>query len=999
MPHANGIDLKSSTPTLVLNAPYRTQRVLDHIERELAACAAFRFYVAFVNQSGLACLIQSLERKKAQGVQGRILVSQYLNFTDPVALKTLRKLPNLDVRVATEGSMHAKGFFFARPDETQRFVIGSSNWTASALKENTELNILLESAPGSRLAKEVDEEFEAQFEKAQPLTDAYLETYQRLYAEAAALRLARLPSPEAVYPIDEEEDEDLPSGVSDIQTEPVRPTLRPSSSGDAPRWRSPVVPNAMQSEALRALAHLRDRGASKALIVSATGTGKTYLSAFDVQAFGARRMLFVVHRENIAKAALRTFKTVFGPTRTYGLLSGSSDIRDADFVFATVQTISRLERLRRYAADTFDYVILDESHRTGAASHQRVIEHFRPQFLLGMTATPERTDGVDIFRNFDHNIAYEIRLHRALEEQMLCPFHYFGVTDLTINGDQVKDTSDFNLLVASERVTRILEKADLYGSYNGVTRGLVFCSRTAEAHRLSAEFNLRGLRTIALDSGSSEQEREAAIQCLEAPKDAPARLDYIFTVDIFNEGVDIPSCNQVILLRPTQSAIVFVQQLGRGLRKLQGEDKYLTVIDFIGNYSQNFLIPVALFGDRSYNKDRIRRLLNSGSGELPGTSTVSFDQISREQIFKSINEANTVRLSDLRSDFDSMRFQLGRLPLMMDFFEHDRRDPRLFGAHQNAGSFYGFSRLIARAEVPELSQLESRVLETLEKYVLNGTSIEEPLLLGILLDGGRATHAETCQAAAGFGAGAFSPRRWDAVVRSVNLRFMRENVGGTMVPVGEALGVTLVDAARDSVQCSAQLQGFLANDCFRRYLLDMQRYAVARFAQELRNTQFVGGFVRYRKYARSDVFRILGASENPVAQNVGGYLIDGENKEWCAVFVTYHKHEGVSATTQYADEFLDPQTISYFSKNRRTLQSPDVRFLQEATSAHRIPLFVKKSDGEGTDFYYLGDMQPIPSEFHEERMADGRGGHVPVVRMTMRLDAPVETGLYAHLTT
>lgn len=950
-------------PRLVLNDRTTGIRVLTRIQRELQACRSFRFYVAFANQQGVVSLLQTLEELRIRGTRGRVLVSQYLNFTDPVALRTLLRLTNLEVRIATEGSVHAKGYYFHH-DTLERYIIGSSNWTESALATNTELNLQVEAAAGSDLGREIDEEFDRQFDRATPLTAAFIETYERIYREQ--LRASSITQTESTNVADQK-----------------------------PHWTSPFAPNSMQVEALESLANLRLAGERKALIISATGTGKTFLSAFDVQRFDAKRMLFVVHRENIARAAMASFTKIFGPSRTCGLYTGNRRNSEAEFVFCTVQTMSRPEHLAHFAPDYFDYIIVDESHRAGAASYARFLNHFDPKFLLGMTATPERTDGSDIFQYFDHNIGYEIRLQRALEEEMLCPFHYFGVTDLTVNDEQVSDHTDFNRLAARQRVDQILDKARLYGCDDGVVRGLVFCSRVDEAHALSKEFTLRGYRSLALDGSASEDTREQSIRRLEAAQDAADKLDYIFTVDIFNEGVDIPQCNQIILLRPTQSAIVFVQQLGRGLRKVEGKDKYLTVIDFIGNYTNNFLIPIALFGDRSYDKDRIRRLMVAGNEGLPGTSTINFDRISRERIFASIDGARTMLLRDLRADFRSLRDRIGRIPMMRDFLEHDLRDPVAFSDY--AKSFHEFSRALYPEEIPTLEPKSAKTLEVYSRDGLNGKSIEEPVLIrGLLEEPTASLEALNRQCAAITGVEP-SSERWDAAIRCLNLRFLRESAAKTLVPIGEKLGVTLIERRGETVVRLGDLELMLGQTGFAPYLRDLANYALSRFIGEFDIRRHVGGFVRYRKYGRADVFRILGAPENPVAQNVGGYLLDPNDRAWCPIFVTYRKPEGMAATTQYEDAFLDRQSLQWFTKSRRTLTSPDVQFFQTASSTQRMPLFIKKSNDEGIDFYYMGDVRPDPATFSQQTMRDEDGGSVPVVRMTMHLDEPVHEALYDYI--
>jgi superfamily II DNA or RNA helicase/HKD family nuclease len=944
-------------PRLVLNNTTSGCRVLTQLRSELRTCDRFQFYVAFANQAGVASLLQPLEDLKQHGIRGQVLLSQYLNFTDPVALKMLMKLEHLEVRISTKGSMHAKGYYFLNQN-TGRYIIGSSNWTSSALSTNTELNVVIQAEAASTFAREVESDFTQQFNSADPLTAEFIASYSLLYEQVRRRR-----------------DE-----VKALE--------------DSIRARSTFQPNKMQVEALANLHALRTKGEKKALLISATGTGKTFLSAFDAKAANPKRLLFVVHRENIARSAMDSFERIFGTTRTCGLYTGNTQDHHADFLFSTVQTLSRQQHLDRFRADEFDYIVVDESHRAGAQSYNRFLNHFTPKFLLGMTATPERTDGVDIFRLFNHQIGYEIRLQRALQEEMLCPFHYFGVADLTINGEAIEEHSDFNKLTTPERVNRIAEKATFYGCDDGIVRGLIFCSRNEESHKLSEELNKRGYSTVALDGSTSEDDREAAIRRLEAPADSPEKLDYILTVDIFNEGVDIPQCNQIIMLRPTQSAIIFVQQLGRGLRKLTTKEKYLTVIDFIGNYSNNYLIPIALYGDRSYDKDRIRRLIVNGNDGLPGTSTINFDLVAKERIFKSLNSANTQQLKELALDFNALKNRLGRIPMMTDFVAQDQRDPRSFAKQKK--SFYAFSFYMEPNAVPALSPKAAKVLEVYSRDSLNATSLEEPLLLLALLTGTDSSESELNQAYTDLTGCTSVPGRWDTAANSLNLRFLRESQGGSLVCFAASLGLTLIERHGDQFHALPDLTQLLAEPGFRLYLQDLAEYARNKFLATLDPAEYVAGFVRYQKYSRADVFRILGCLENPVAQNVGGYLLD-PNRQWCPIFVNYKKDEGIAATIQYEDAFIDPTKMRWFTKSRRSLTSPDVKFFADPNRHGRIPLFVKKNGDEGMEFYFLGKASPELSSIGQTTMADGNGGNVAVVHMDLALDQPVAESLYGHL--
>ncbi|KAB6873112.1 DEAD/DEAH box helicase, partial [Bifidobacterium longum] len=359
---------------------------------------------------------------------------------------------------------------------------------------------------------------------------------------------------------------------------------------------------------------------------------------------------------------------------------------DRKYVFATVQTMSRPETLAQFDADEFDYILVDEVHHAAAESYKRVIDHFQPNFMLGMTATPERTDGANIFELFGNNVAYEIRLQKALEEDMLCPFHYYGVheyiqdaPDEKIDGKDVKVESMTDQernelsrwleeLADPNRVRYIIDKIQIYSEAGTPVQGLVFCSRREEAKRLSDLFNQqmnqqaeRPYRTKAITGENSQMERDTAVAQLEN-----GELDYIFTVDLFNEGVDIPHVNQIVMLRQTKSSIIFTQQLGRGLRKANGKD-CVVVIDFIGNYANNYLIPIALYGNTG-DRDVARKNLQR---ETIGISSISFDKISRERVLASLDTADLSNMKLLSQQYQQMRYELGRIPMLMDFARRD----------------------------------------------------------------------------------------------------------------------------------------------------------------------------------------------------------------------------------------------------------------------------------------------------------------------------------------
>jgi len=941
-------------PGLLINKKSPPTKVLTTLLHELDSCSEFLISVAFVTTSGVATLINSLKALELRGVTGKMLVSQYLNFTQPEALRRLLQFKNIDLRIATTGNFHNKGYLFKQSDH-YNLIVGSSNLTAEALCTNNEWNLKISALDKGGIVEIVLHEFQAAFDNGQPVTDEYISAYQEIYHNQFLLNQKN----------------------SNLIQEIERPK---------------VNPNSMQMEALFNLQNLRSQGKTKALIISATGTGKTYLSAFDAKAIQPRKLLFVVHRLNIAKGAMKTFQSVFGDERTMGLYSGEMRELHCDFVFSTIQTISKSSHLSQFSKDHFDYIIIDETHRSSADSYQRLLDFFQPKFLLGMTATPERTDGNDIFKLFDHNIAYEIRLSKAMEQEMLSSFHYYGVADLSIDNVEVEAKSDFRYLIAEERVDRIIEKAKFYGCDNGIIKGLIFCSRKDEAVELSQMFNDRGYKTVALTGENSEADRAKAIELLESENLAD-KLDYIFTVDIFNEGIDIPKINQIIMLRPTESAIIFIQQLGRGLRKVE-EKKYLTVIDFIGNYENNYLIPIALYGDTSYNKDRIRKLITEGSRMIPGSSTINFDEITKDRIFKSIDSSNLQLFADLKRDYNLLSFKLGRTPMMMDFVEHGSRDPFLYVTYSN--SFYNFMVKVENSSFAPLNQKQIKLLEFFSKEINNAKRIEECLILKFIIEDGVISIPVLKEFVLNRYNYTLSDETINSCIRNLNFEFIREKKDGKLLSVKEIYGFDNVKIEDNKFIPSSAFSEDLKQSEFKKYLFDSVQYSVYEFNRLFESEKWQDGFVLYRKYSRKDVFRILNFEENPVAQNVGGYLVSPDNRH-CPIFVNYHKEDHISESTKYEDEFINNKEFAWMSKSNRTLGSADVKSILGENGPIRLPLFIKKNNDEGLEFYYMGEVSPQLEQLTQTKMRNDLGAYVPVVNIRFNLDPPVPSSLYQYL--
>ena len=921
-------------PELLVNQKNPPKKVLISLLKEFENCEEFYISVAFVTTSGVATIINKLIELEKRNIKGQILVSQYLNFSQPEALKRLLQFKNIDLRIATTGNAHSKGYIFKKNNH-YNMIVGSSNLTAQALTTNKEWNIKVSALDKSSIVEKLLNEFHSDFEKATLVSEEFILSYEEIYQNQFLLNKNK-----------------------DLENQIVNQEI--------------IKPNTMQKEALENLTKLREEKKNKALIISATGTGKTFLSAFDAKAYNPKKLLFVVHRLTIAKNSLKTFKKVFGNNKSMGLYSGDKRELDCDFVFSTIQTISKSTHLENFSKEHFDYIIIDETHRSGADSYLRLLNYFEPKFLLGMTATPERTDGNDIFQLFDHNIAYEIRLNRAMEEEMLSSFHYYGVSDLMIDNKEIEKKSDFNLLISSERVKRIIEQANFYGSDNGITRGLIFCSKINEAIELSKLFNLKGYKTIALTGDSSEEERAKAIESLESDN-LNEKLDYIFTVDIFNEGIDIPKINQIIMLRPTESSIIFIQQLGRGLRKIVGKS-YLTIIDFIGNYENNYLIPVALYGDTSYNKDTLRKLISEGSRMIPGASTINFDEITKEKIFQSIDTANMQLLNDLKKDYNLLKFKLGKFPMMMDFIEHGSRDPFLYVNYSN--SYYNFITKVEKEHNFKLTKYQVNLLELFSKEINNAKRIEESYILKQVLLDSKLSISDFKGSI--FNLYGFTPNQEtiDSCIKNINFLFIRKNE-------------KIIFIKNDSFLFYDEFNENLKSPDFKNFLLDTINYSITTFDNLFNRNYYKNGLILYNKYSRKDVCRLLNW-EKDISSTVYGYRT---NSGVTPCFVTYHKSNEIDSTINYNDYFINPSTFAWESRSNRKLDSNEIKGV---INSERILLFVKKEDGEGTDFYYMGDATIIPDSIEQSYMPDSK---LPVVHFKFHLEQPVIDSVYKYITT
>lgn len=940
----------------VSNDPVYGKKVLSSIEDGLEKCDRFYISVAFITLGGIEPLLPVLKELESRNIKGQILTTDYLTFSEPRALEKLAKFSNITLKMyvtknpkkGEKTGFHTKGYIF-RKDESYQIIIGSSNLTQSALTYNKEWNTKLDSSENEKFAKDVLHEFNILWNSEN----------SKIYSEYKAIY-------ELNYKIVKEQEK------AAVSSEPL--SLQTYD----------LKPNRMQTEFIDSLKELIRNGQKRALLISATGTGKTYASAFAVRELKAKKALFIVHREQIAKQAKKSYDIVFNHTKKCALLSGNTkNTENADFIFATMQTICKKEYLELFSKDEFDVIVIDEAHHAGAGSYEKIMSYFEPNIIyLGMTASPERSDDIDIFKIFDHNIAYEIRLQQALEYDFLCPFHYFGVTDIVdVNNDEL-ELKNFNLLCSDKRANYIMDQMEYYSYSGDKPRGLIFCSRKEIAKELSELFNKSGrFRTMVITGEDSQSARDDAVARLDADKSNSNYVDYIFSVDIFNEGVDIPKVNQVVMLRPTQSPIVFVQQLGRGLRKFNSKE-FVVILDFIGNHQNNYMIPMALSGDRSYDKENLRRYVHEGERIIPGASTIHFDEISKSRIFESIDTSNFSAVKLIKDNYLALKNKIGRIPKLSDFEKFGQMDVQCI-FKSSVRSYYNFLDKYEKDFKGTLNEPERRHLEFVSKYFANGKRDSELLILKNILNG---TYTDLFR-------NLEKEKQIElSDIQKKNLSNILTNNFITGTSKDSVEGIRFAKEDGDDLRVDGTFKEMLQNRQFYEFMDELVEYSLSLYEREY--SQGNGGFALYKLYSKADVCRLLNWSV--VSQTIFGYLYD-KTTNTMPIFVNYHKDESISSSIKYEDAFLSHTIFSWITRSSKKLTSSDLQpILKQADSRTQIELFVRKNDSSN-EFYYLGRVNYVQESAKEIIMKDKNEKNISAVQMHLRLQEPVRDDIFDYI--
>ena len=907
------------------------EKIVTRLRKYFEDCDEFIISVAFITMGGLSLFLEEFKNLENKGIKGKILTGDYLTFTEPKALKKLLSYKNIDLRIATNKKHHTKAYFF-RKGNIWTLIIGSSNLTQGALTVNFEWNIKVNSLENGKIIKTILETFNKEFDNLKILTDEDLKNYQEKYEQLKKLI-------------------EINNQTLDLNE---------------------IKPNSMQVQALKNLEETRKEN-DRALLISATGTGKTYLSAFDVKQANAKKILFVAHRKVILERAKISYQKIL-KNKKMEIFDSNFQINDKDeVVFAMVQTLNKEKNLNIFPKDYFDYIIVDEVHHGGAKTYQSIFEYFKPKFLLGITATPERTDDFNIYQLFNYNVAYEIRLEDAMKEELLCPFHYFGISDILIDGKSVDEKTSIKNLTSDERVEHILDKSRYY-SYSGEKlHCLIFVSKVEEAKILVKKFLEKNIKAVALSSENSDNEREEAIKKLEQ-----GEIDYIVSVDIFNEGVDIPCVNQVILLRPTTSAIVYIQQLGRGLRKYKNKD-YTVVLDFIGNYEKNFLIPIAISQNNSYDKDFMKRFLMNATDFLAGESSISFDEISKERIFENINKTNFSSRKLIEEDFKLLENQLGRTPYLYDFYEKNMLSPTVILKYKKDYDEI-LKNIAPKYRIGTLNNIEKKFLIFLSTFFTPAKRIHEMLILKEIIMKQKLNIIEIEK----------------LLKDSYSFSKQENNIKNAFKHLSKEIFKTLSTTKSfepvlykkdDEYYLDDNFKNSYENNSYFKVLIDdLIKYNLA-FAEK-NYSNFVKESIKlFGEYSKQEAFWYLNLNFNNGFQ-VSGYT-PFENERKLLIFITM---DNLAEKADYSNEFYDSQTFSWFSKSSRYLRKGNTITIEGKIAEHfyEINVFVKKINGE--NFYYLGDVEKVLSA-KEIRDSQGKS----MIKYIFKLKKDVKKELLDYL--
>ena len=889
--------MSQMSPNTVLNLP-QSPRMVDILRQGLSTSDEIVICVSFLRFSGLSLLLKELNTFLERQGKLQLLTSTYLNVTQPEALETLMKLTKVELRLQ-DGltGFHTKFYFFNTQDNSAYCWIGSSNLTKGGIATNIEWNL---KHTNSDITQECRENFYKLWNRDDvfPLTQQVLETYKDRYKKSK---------------------ENFVFIGNSVPKENSNENYQP---------------NAAQIEALKELERLREQGEKRAAVIAATGLGKTFLAAFDSRASDAESVLFIAHREELLTQAETTFRKVFGSEAGTGILASGKNPGEANFIFATIQSLSLLSNQALINRE-YDYVVIDEFHHASSPSYQKILNRVQPKFLLGLTATPERQDGHDVLEICQYNIAYEVRLPEAINRSWLLPFHYFGIADELIDYENIKwrsgkfDPTELeNALILEERVDAVLKHA-LEKGFDGKKRTTVgFCAGVRHAEFMADAFNGRGFMSESVTGKNSPDERQK-IYARFSNSDNP--LEWLFVSDVLNEGVDIPEINSILFLRPTESSTLFLQQLGRGLR-LCPNTEVLTVIDFVGHHKNAWLSLQAL-------NDPHRTLGNRNIDDLgispPNHCEIILEDRTKEILLKIKNLSKT-KVDTCREAYERLKLELGYPPKPVDFSIRDDM-PSMKEFRQAFGSWLDCRIAMADATTWEIQIRSNELVYSFLKAVEIDWQAQRVIPYALLW------------------AMCYYPNDFD---NGFNEFFKKYSYWNIEKPSDGSYGkasTTLEKKISEffskgqfipAIQNELRTNQSLTENVEDRILYTLSNDYRLRHCGILREPK---DFTLYAQYKRPEIINYFGVQYDPAKHNSGVIKLPNNH----IVLIVKMDTGGAKKEFQYQNRFLDERHFSWQSQNK---QRQDNEAGQEITKHQErnktIHLFIQP--GSHQNAYYIG---------------------------------------------
>ena len=702
-------DITGNLNELILNEKTKFKNFFIYLKNELLNCKKFYFIVSFIRYSGLQILLSTLDELEKKGIKGEIITSVYLNITDSKSLKKLLSYKNIKVKIYNNSSesFHTKAYLFKK-NKYHTCIIGSSNISQSALYSAEEWNVKLTESNFFEIYKKSISQFKNLWnsDKAIELSEDFIFEYENY--------------------------------KNNLKLQKTFDYIKIKNN------KNHFEPNSMQKEILEKLKNTRKSGNKKGLVVAATGTGKTYLAAMDIKNFfenKEKKFLFLAHREELLENAILVCKKIMkiGENKI-GRIFGGKKETEKKIIFATVQSLQN--NYLEFSKNYFDYIVIDEFHHSSAKSYTKILNYFNPKFLLGLTATPERMDGKDILELCDYNLVGEMGLKRAMEQDLIAPFHYFGINDETFdyekipykNGKYQEDILVKNLS-NNKRVDYIIESIKKIGFDGEKMSCIAFCENINHANFMNKNFNKNGYISEILTSKTSKFEREKILEDFKNKKS-----EILCVVDILNEGIDIPNINLLLFLRPTFSSTIFTQQIGRGLRKCENKD-FVTIIDFIGNHKKDYIIAKFFYEEMLNNKnilyskkEKLIKEIKTNFENVPMASYVELDRICQERIINKIEKINFNSKIMLKEAYDSFKNEIGKNDdEILEILDFDRNIELFIELSSKYGSFYTAQKSLESNSIDELNFSNIEFLSYLEKKL----TLVEPftyLIMDLFLD-------------------------------------------------------------------------------------------------------------------------------------------------------------------------------------------------------------------------------------------------------------------------